>query len=214
MPFGYLRVFGLCSFTSSIVGHFIDFFSGMLIRYKSWSSIFFACVSWPSHEVIVSVNFPMFVLVLIWDLGEEALAQVSCDLRLVRGEWSWAEGQNRPVFLPSWMPSGRKTWGHLGVYIMKYKGRNGKRNLLYEVWWHSVSWFLARAYRALNFCISGNYPFLLDFKKGVCCQPVLSCWALQAWLECSLAKVRAAIKKAKKTQNNRHREDSIHFLKL
>lgn len=117
-------------------------------------------------------------------------------------EWSWTEGQNRPVFLPSWMLSGRKTWGHLGVYVMKYKGRNRKRNWLYEMWRHSMSWFLAGAYRALNFCVSGNCPFLLDFKKGVFCQPVLSCWVLRARLECSLAKVRAAIKKEKKTNPN------------
>lgn len=72
MLYGYLHVFGLCSFTSSIVGVGLAtllFFQGCYVLVTHDLRLGFpllTCFFWPCYEEIV-INFPMLILVLIWD---------------------------------------------------------------------------------------------------------------------------------------------------
>lgn len=66
----------------------------------------------------------------------------------------------------------RHTWRKLDFCVTYQKGKNGKRKWLYEVGRHLMSWFLARVYRAVNFCVSKIHSIsfcpLLEILKREC----------------------------------------------
>lgn len=69
--------------------------------------------------MIVNINLSMFVVVLIWDWEEGALAQVSCDHRLVRGDDHRLRDKTNQFLFLHVFPLRRDTRGHFGFYVVK-----------------------------------------------------------------------------------------------